>query len=63
MLLRKVDIVDWESDAGRQAIAENGGKYLPCVRVYGKTGTVLGKIMDGDANAIESAIQKELSAP
>ena len=63
MLLRKVDIVKWESAAGRQATAEWRPKTLPYVRVIGKTGTLLGEIVGVDAAAIESAIQKELTAP
>ena len=63
VLLRKVDIVKWETAAGRQAIAEFRPKAIPYVRVYGKTGTLLGEIVGEKAAAIEAAIQKELTAP
>ena len=63
LLLRKVDIVDWESAAGRQAGKEFGMRGIPYVRVYGKSGALLGEVSGANATAIEAAIQKELKTP
>ena len=63
VLLRQVDIVDWDSAAARQATAEFRLAGIPYVRVYGKTGTLLGEVSGVDPVAIEAAIRKELKTP
>ena len=58
-LLRKVDIVGWESAAFKQASKKFGFRGIPYIRLYGKDGKDLGS--PGRAIAgIESAVKKAL---
>ena len=59
MLLRKVNIVDWNSRAAVQAAKEFGLKGIPYVRVYGPEGQLLGAVSGADIEAIEEAVRKE----
>lgn len=58
VLLRKVNIVDWESPAAAQAHKEFGLEGLPHVRVYGATGSLLADFMGADIDGIEAAVRK-----
>ncbi len=60
VLLRKVNIASWESEAAAQAAREFGLKAIPHVRVYGVKGDLLGAVTGADIKAIEEAILKEV---
>lgn len=60
MLLRKVDIVDWESAAAAQAHKEFGLDAIPYVRIYGTTGSLLGEVSGADIERIEAAVRREV---
>ena len=55
--LRKVDIVDWESDAARQASNDFGLSGLPYVRVYGPDGEVLGSVVGNHVEQVEELLK------
>ena len=59
VLLRKVDLVDWDSAAADQAGRDFGLDGIPYVRVYGTRGNLLGVITDGQIGSVERAVQKE----
>jgi hypothetical protein len=58
VVLRKVDIVDWKSEAWQQAQAESNPRGIPFVRVYGTGGDLLGET-GGNIAAIEELVRKE----
>jgi hypothetical protein len=57
VLIRKVDIVDWDSAAATQASQEFGLQGIPYLRVYGSNGDLLREISGADMTAIEDAIR------
>lgn len=59
MLLRRVDIVNWQSPAAQQANREFGMDAIPYVRVYGTKGDLVGTFVGGDYLAIEQAVRRE----
>ena len=58
VLLRKVDIVNWQSEAAKQAHTEFELHGIPYVRVYGKKGGLLGEVKGADISAVEAAVRK-----
>jgi hypothetical protein len=60
VLLRKVNIESWSSEAGRQAGKEFGVTAIPFFCVFGKDGALLEKIRGGDLRALEAAIRRGL---
>ena len=58
VILRKVDIVNWESAATQQADREFGIKTIPHVRIFGKKGDLIADVTGVDVAAIEDAIRK-----
>lgn len=59
VLLRKVDIESWDSDAWKQAKVEFGPRGIPYLRVYGTRGDLLGEIKSGRIEDVEAAVAKE----
>jgi hypothetical protein len=57
-VLRKVNIVSWESAAAQQSIEEFGLEQIPHVRVYGPDGALLGT--PDDVAGIEAALKSGL---
>jgi len=55
--LRKVDIVDWKSDAAKQATSEFRLGGLPYVRVYGPNGSVLGSVVGNHIEQVEALLE------
>lgn len=55
--LRKVDIVDWESEAAKQATREFRLSGLPYVRVYAPDGRVLGSVVGNHVEQVEALIE------
>ncbi|MBI2932789.1 MAG: hypothetical protein HYY16_14170 [Planctomycetes bacterium] len=60
VVLRKVDIVDWESDAAQQTIADFKIEGIPYTRVYDKAGRLLGEVRGADSEAVRALVQKGL---
>ena len=59
MLVRKINIVNWESPAARLAAREFGLDGLPYVRVYGTRGSLLVATRGLDIGRIEDAVTRE----
>ncbi len=55
--LRKVDIVDYESRAARQATREFRLPGLPFTRVFDERGRLLGEVQGNDIEAIETILR------
>jgi len=55
--LRKVDIVNWESAAARQASNDFGLSGLPYVRIYGPNGEVLGAVVGNHVEQVEELLK------
>ena len=60
MLVKRIDIVRWESDAFRQAHTLWGIRGIPYVRVYDKKGALVTAENGGNFGAIDSAVKKAL---
>jgi len=58
--LRKVDIVDWESDAAKQATREFRLSGLPYVRVYGPDGSLLGSVVGNHVERVEALLEGQV---
>ena len=43
VVIRKINIIDWESDAFKQAEKEFGLNSIPYLRIYGKDGKFIGE--------------------
>lgn len=56
--LRKVDISDWDSPAGKQATREFQLPALPYVRLYGPDGRFLGAVVGNDIDAIKKIVEE-----
>lgn len=54
--LRTVDIVDWKSDAAKQATKKFRIRGLPYVRVYGPDGKFLGEVVGNKIEQVETLI-------
>lgn len=60
VVVRKIDIVSWESEAAEQATREFGVDAIPYTRVYDKTGKFLGAVQGSDFEAVRSLAVKGL---
>lgn len=60
VLLRKVDIVDWDSPAARQAHAEFGLEGIPHVRIFDSQGKLVEDVAGMNPEAVERAVTKAL---
>ncbi len=58
LALRKLDIVDWKSEATAQARSEFGLTAIPYVRVYGPDGSFVGEAKGNDVTAIEALLAR-----
>lgn len=56
--VRKVDIVDWKSNAAAQARTDFGLEAIPYVRVYGPDGSFVGEVEGNDPAAIEALLAR-----
>jgi len=61
VILRKVDIVSWNTDAWKQASSEFKSRGIPLLAVFDGKGIYHGTV-PGDPQAIEAAVQKALAA-
>ena len=59
VLLRKVDLVDSQSEAATQARTEFELQGIPYLRVYGAQGRFLGEVKGGDIQAVEALVRKQ----
>lgn len=60
VVLRKVDIVDWNSAAARQAAKEFGLQGIPHVRVFDAKGKLVTDLSGPSPDAVDQAIHKAL---
>lgn len=60
VVLRKVDIVDWESEAARQMVETYQVQGIPFVLVYDRKGTLLGDVRGADFETVKALVQKGL---
>ena len=60
MILRKVDIVNWNSDAWKQASSEFKSRGIPLLAIFDGKGVYHGTV-PGDPRAVEAAVQKALA--
>lgn len=60
VILRKVDIVDWKSDAWKQASSEFNSRGIPLLAIFDGKGVYHGTV-PGDPRAIEAAVLKALA--
>ena len=56
VVLRKIDIVDWKSEAARQMTGEFGAEGIPYVRVYDKSGRFVGEVSGDDFPAVQGLV-------
>jgi len=61
VLLRKVDIVSWNTDAWTQAESEFKARGIPLIAIFDGKGVYHGTV-PGDPQAIEQAVAKALAA-
>lgn len=55
--IRKVDVIDWESEAAKQATELYALPGLPYVRVYGPDGEFLGSVDTCDVGAVRALLK------
>ena len=60
MILRKVDIVSWKTDAWKQASGEFSARGIPLLAVFDGKGIYHGTV-PADPQALEAAVQKALA--
>lgn len=60
MILRKVDIVSWNTDAWTQAESEFKSRGIPLIAIFDGKGVYHGTV-PGDPSAIDAAVQKALA--
>lgn len=58
VVLRKIDIVNWKSDAAKQMAADFGAEGIPYVRVYDKSGQFVGEVSGDDFAAIRGWVER-----
>ena len=58
LALRKVDIVDWKSEAAKQATREFALQGLPYVSIYAQDGSPLGQVQGNQIDKVEEIIKK-----
>jgi len=63
LALRKVDIVDWESEAARQASRDFRLPGLPFTRIFDDRGNLLGEVQGNFLEKIEEVLQAHGRAP
>ena len=56
VLLRKINLVAWDSAAARQADRDFGLSQIPWIRVYDKKGQFIATVSDENPATIECAI-------
>lgn len=61
MLLRKVNIVDWDSDAAKQASQEFKLEGIPYLRVYDGQGRFVAEVSGGDIDQVKAAVRSALA--
>lgn len=59
VLLRKVNLLSWESSAAEQAVREFDVDGIPYLRVYGTRGNLLGEVRGADMDAVAELVAKE----
>jgi thioredoxin 1 len=62
-VLRKVNIVSWDSDAWRQASQAYGATGIPLICVFDGEGKLLGQVTGGNVGAVESLIKSGTRKP
>jgi hypothetical protein len=60
VILRKVNIVDWDSEAAKQAVTEFKLDGIPYLRIYDGNGKFLAEVSGADIDQIKAAVQKAL---
>lgn len=60
VLLRKVDLVDWDSAAAKQAERDFGLNAIPYLRVFDARGKSEGEVAP-EIGAIEAAVKRALA--
>jgi hypothetical protein len=60
VVIRKIDIVNWESEAFKQASRDYGIGGIPYIRVYDKSGKLLGEVSDVSAPEVQELVKKGL---
>jgi hypothetical protein len=61
VILRKVNIVNWESEAAQQAAQEFNLQGIPYVRVYDGRGKFVDEVSGGDIGKIKNAVRTALA--
>lgn len=61
VILRKVDIVDWDSDAAKQAHQELKMESIPYLRVYDGSGRPVAEVSGADIEQVKAAVQSALA--
>jgi hypothetical protein len=61
VLLRKVNIVDWDSDAATQAAKEFKLEGIPYLRVYDGRGNFVAEVSGGDIDQVKNAVRSALA--
>ena len=61
LALRTVDLVDWESEAAKQATREFALAGLPYVSIYNREGSLLGRVQGNQIEKVEEVIVKSIS--
>jgi thiol-disulfide isomerase/thioredoxin len=56
LALRKIDIMNWESEAARQALREFKLQGIPYVRVFGPRGKFLGAVSENDVAQVRALL-------
>lgn len=60
VILRKVDIVKWESEAAQQADREFSLAGIPHVRVFDRGGGLVADVHGNDPAGVETAVKRAL---
>ncbi|NNE07058.1 MAG: hypothetical protein HKN20_00720 [Gemmatimonadetes bacterium] len=58
LVLRKIDLVDWKSDASKQATKDFQISGLPFVRVFGPDGALLGEVKGNYIDKVRAVIAR-----
>ncbi|MCI0655906.1 MAG: hypothetical protein L0170_02420 [Acidobacteria bacterium] len=61
MILRKVDIVDWDSAAAKQAHEEFKLEGIPYLRIYDGNGRFVSEVSGADIDEVKQAVQSALA--
>jgi hypothetical protein len=60
VILRKVNLVNWESDAVKQASQEFKLESIPYLRVYDGQGRFVAEVWGADMDQVKSAVRSAL---